>query len=144
MSGCISRAMRQISVRPTNTFMNTSRPNSVKLAIYCLAISFAISLVQTFVRADFMASGFAYEIFGFFIVSFLAFMIFRRKNWARWIFVGCALTWLVALVAHFRLVTELTSFRGLLLAVQLILWMATAFSLFAPKANEWFRTYRRP
>jgi|SRR5665213_1612274 len=119
--------------------MNTSRPNSVKLAICCLAISFAISLIQTFVQAHFATSRFAYQMFGFFIVLFLIFMIYRRKNWARWIFAGCTVLWLTTLIFHFHLVTELTIVRGLLLAVQLILWAVAICMLFAPKTNEWFK-----
>jgi hypothetical protein len=119
--------------------MNSSRPNSVKLAICCLAISFAISLIQAFVRADFKTGGFAYQIFGFFIVLFLVFMIYRRKNWARWIYAGCLVIWLVTLVVHLRFLTELTIVHGILLAVQLILWTTAAFMLFVPAANNWFR-----
>ena len=119
--------------------MNTSRPNSVKLAICCLVISFAISLIQTFVQADFATSRFAYQMFGFFFVLFLVFMVYRRKNWARWILAGCTVLWLATLAFHFHLVTELTIVRSLLLAVQLILWTAATFMLFAPKTNEWFK-----
>jgi hypothetical protein len=111
----------------------------VKLAICCLAISFVISLIQTLVWADFNVSRFAYQAFGFFIVLFLVFMIYRRKNWARWIFVGCMILWLATLAFHFRLLTELTMIRGTLLAVQLMLWTVATFMLFAPKTNEWFK-----
>jgi hypothetical protein len=119
--------------------MNLSRPNSVKFAIRCLAVSFAISLVQTLVRADFKTSAFAYKMFGFFIVLFLIFMIYRRRNWARWLYAGCVVIWLVTLVVHFRFLTGLSIVGGVLLAVQLALWMAAALLLFAPPANEWFR-----
>jgi peptidoglycan/LPS O-acetylase OafA/YrhL len=121
--------------------MNTSRPNSVKLAIGCLASSFVISLVQTLVRADFRPSGFAFEMFGFFIALFLVFMIYRRKNWARWILAGCAVVWFASLALHFRFVAELTIVRDFLLVAQLILWAVAVFLLFVPAANDWFRTH---
>jgi len=121
--------------------MNSLRPNSVKLAICCLAVSGAISLVPTLVRADF--KGFGYQIFGFLIVLFLVFMIYRRKNWARWIYAGCVVVWLVTIVVHLRFLTELSIAGGLLLTVQLALWIAAAFLFFAPSANEWFRIHNK-
>jgi hypothetical protein len=93
------------------------------------------------VRADFKSSGFAYEILGFFIVLFLAFMVYSRKNWARWILAACAVFWFVSLALHFRFVVELTIVSDFLLAAQLILWMAAVFLLFVPAANDWFRTH---
>jgi peptidoglycan/LPS O-acetylase OafA/YrhL len=119
--------------------MNSSRPNSVKMAICCLAVSFAISLVQRLLNADFKTNGFAYCIFGFLIALFLVFMIYRRKNWARWIYAGCVVIWLVTLVVHLRFLTGLSIIGGVLLAVQLALWLAAAFMLFVPETNDWFR-----
>ena len=113
----------------------------MKLAISCLAISIAISLLRTLAKAEFKASGFGYYIFGFFIVLFLVFMIYRRKNWARWIYVGGFVSWLLTLVFHFRYLTGLNAVDGVLLAVQLALWLAAVFLLFGPAANEWFRIH---
>jgi len=121
--------------------MSSSRPNSVKLAICGLAVSIAISLVQRLVKADFRRSGFAYYIFGFFIVLFLVFMIYRRKNWARWIYASCVIIWLVTLIFRLRFLTGLSIVDGVVLAVQLALWIAAAFLLFAPPANEWFKIH---
>jgi FtsH-binding integral membrane protein len=121
--------------------MNTARPNSVKLAIVCLASSFVISLVQILVRADFRPSHFAYELVGLLIVLFLAFMVYSRKNWARWTLAGCAAVWFASLALHFRIVAELTILGDFLLAAQLILWIAAVFLLFVPVANDWFRTH---
>jgi hypothetical protein len=99
-------------------------------------------LVQTFVKADFKTSGFAYEIFGFCIALFLLVMIYRRKNWARWIFAGCVIIWLAALISHFRTLTELTIAGGFVLVVQLMLWMAAAFMLFVRASSDWFRAQK--
>src|SRR5208283_2899061 len=82
-------------------------------------------------------------IFGFLLALFLVYMIYRRKNWARWIYAGCVVIWLVTLVVHLRFLTRLNIIGGLLLAVQLALWWAAAFMLFVPAANDWFRTHRK-
>jgi hypothetical protein len=68
-------------------------------------------------------------------------MIYRRKNWARWIYAGCVVIWLVTLVAHLHFLTGLSILEGVLLALQLGLWLAAAFLLFAPRANEWFKIH---
>ena len=122
--------------------MNSSRPNSVKLAIGCLVISFADSLVEALTRPHFGKNGFAHELFGFFIVLFLVVMIYRRKNWARWTYAGCLAIWLAAIIARPQDITSLNIAGRLLFAAQLILWLAAAFMLFAPAANNWFRIHR--
>jgi hypothetical protein len=69
-------------------------------------------------------------------------MIYRRKNWARWIYAGCFVIWLVTIAVHLRFLTGLTIIDGVLLAVQLALWSAAAFMLFVPASNGWFRTHQ--
>jgi len=68
-------------------------------------------------------------------------MIYQRKNWARWIFAGCAVVWLASLALNLRFGAELTIIDGLLLVAQLILWAIAVFMLFIPAANDWFRTH---
>jgi hypothetical protein len=121
--------------------MSSSRPNSVKLAIVFLSTSFVVSLVQTLMRvtAGFKKIGFWCEIFGFLIILFLIVMIYQRKNWARWMLASCVVFWLVTLVVRFRFLTWTSIFDGILLAMQLALWIGAALLLFAPTANNWFR-----
>ena len=92
-------------------------------------------------KADFRTSRVAYQIFGFFIVLFLVFMIYRRKNWARWIFSAWVAFWLMTFIIQLRFLTGLGIIGGVLLVGQLALWIAAAFLLFAPPANEWFRIH---
>ena len=78
--------------------MNPSPPNSVKLAIGCLASSIVVSLAQTLVKTNFKPDVLAYKIFGSFLVLFLVFMIYRRQNWARWdSCIFSTLIWLAAI-----------------------------------------------
>jgi hypothetical protein len=128
-----------VSQLRTGKIMSSSRPNSVKVAIRCLAVSFAISLAQKLGNADFKRSGFAYYIFGLLIALFLVFMIYQRKNWARWIYAGFVIIWLVTLVVDLRSLAGLSIIGGFLLAAQLALWLAAAFMLFVPAANDWYR-----
>jgi hypothetical protein len=121
--------------------MNTSPPNSVKLAIGCLASSCVIALIQALVTHGFKPSGLAYEVIGMCLFAALTFLIYRRTNWARWIFAGCAIVWLASLALHVRFVADLTIVRGLLLLAQLIFWAGASFLLFLPSTNEWFRTH---
>jgi hypothetical protein len=123
--------------------MKIARPHSVKLALGCLAISISLSLISTLVTVGFTSSRFAYQIFGLGLVLLLAVMIYRCKNWARWIFAGCAVAWLVALLTHVRALMGMSILSGLVLAVQLMLWAAMVVLLFSPAANEWFRTQKQ-
>jgi hypothetical protein len=122
--------------------MNPSPPNSVKLAIGCLASSIVVSLAQTLVKTDFKPDVLAYKIFASFLVLFLVFMIYRRQNWARWIVAFFALIWLAAILLRPQDITRLALVGRLVFAAQWILWLAAAFMIFAPRANEWFRTHR--
>ncbi len=103
-----------------------------------------IALTQTLVTHGFKPSSLAYEVIGLCLFVALAFLIYRRNNWARWIFVGCAIVWLASLALHLRFVADLTIVRGLLLLAQLILWAGASFLLFLPSTNEWFRTHDEP
>jgi hypothetical protein len=121
-------------------FINSLRPNSVKLAIGCLTVSFVISLIQelTIIRAD-LRTRFGYLIIGFFLVLFLVLMIYRRKNWARWVYAGFVVIWVWRLISHFRFLAEFSIIDRVMLVVHLALWIAAACFLFVPSSNEWFR-----
>lgn len=121
--------------------MNSSRPNSVTLAVYCLIVSAALSQVQMLMRGDYRTNRIASDAIALLIVLFLALMIYWRKNWARWIFAGCVVLWLVMIVAHLHALAGLSIIRDVFFAVQLGLWMIPSFLLFAPSANAWFRIH---
>ena len=74
-----------------------------------------------------------YEIFGCFIVLFLVTMIYRRKNWARWILASCAIFWLRRSLCFQP--PNPNFVNSFLLADQLILWIAAISMLFSP-ANQ--------
>jgi hypothetical protein len=123
--------------------MNTSRPNSVKLAICCLVISFAVASVQMLLKIRFeTTSSFIENVFGFLIGWFLVFMIYQRKNWARWIFTGFVVVWLTVLVVHIQLLAEITATRGIILALHLVLCKIAGCMLFVRTSNDWFRTHK--
>jgi hypothetical protein len=120
--------------------MNKPRPNSVKMAIGCLIVSCVIASIQALLKiSKSEVYPYKYDILGFFIMCFLIFMIYRCKNWARWLYAGFIALWLVGLVAHIKSVAEYTNSREILLIVHLILGVTAVFMLFTHASNVWFR-----
>jgi hypothetical protein len=123
--------------------MNSSRPTPVKLAIGCLVVIVAISLTTQkppSARSTWIfITAFIFTCF-FFLV--LGFMIYRRKNWARWTFAVYSVIWLVWFVVTVRLRMDMPLARFIPQVVEFILLTCGVIMLFVPAANNWFRKAR--
>jgi peptidoglycan/LPS O-acetylase OafA/YrhL len=120
--------------------MNKARPNSVKIAVGCLVVSYGSDSIQTALRinwSDFHP--YIVGVFGLLIGWLLVIMIYQRKTWARWLYAGFTAAGLLMLAAHFNYrVNGVTSFLWLL---YLILSLTAAIMLFTPTSNDWFKTH---
>ena len=124
--------------------MKTERPNSVKMAMRCLIVSFGAASVQMLsqIRWSDLVPYIPW-ILACFAVWFLIWMIYRGKNWARWIYAGLTVNWLVVLAANIKFTTRLNGVAGALLVLYVVLGLTAACLLFSPASNKWFRTEKK-
>lgn len=79
-----------------------------------------------------------------FIAWLLILMIYRRNNWARWLYWCVAAFALSSYASHFNDFRQLmhdpvTGIDKIVFGLPPILYLAAAFLLFLPKSNEWFK-----
>lgn len=120
--------------------MNKARPNSVKIAVGCLVVSYGSDSIQTVLRIhwpDFHP--YIVGVFELLIGWFLVIMIYQCKNWARWLYAALTAVGLLMLAVHFNY--RVTSGPSFLWLLYLILSLTAAIMLFTPTSNDWFKTH---
>jgi peptidoglycan/LPS O-acetylase OafA/YrhL len=120
--------------------MKNSRPNSVKIAIGCLLVSYGSESIQRVLNANWSDfHSYSVRVASLLIGWFLVVMIYQCKNWARWLYAGFTALGLLMLAVHFN--NQGTGVASLLWFLYLILSLTAAIMLFTPASNEWFKTH---
>lgn len=112
----------------------------VKLAVGCEVFSLAMMLIHRIVRVHFKAGHLFEYLLGLSFWLFLAFMIYQRKNLARWTYTFFAAFWLLWFAVTFRTRMELPLSELIVQVATSILWTASVIMLFDPSANNWFES----
>jgi len=119
------------------------RPTSVKIAVGCSVAIIVIALTGLLTQRPsilhFTLINIAAFIFTFCFFSFLALMIYRRRNWARWIYSVYTVFWLVWFVITIPIRMDMPLVRFITQVVEFILSTCAVIMLFVPAANNWFK-----
>jgi peptidoglycan/LPS O-acetylase OafA/YrhL len=122
--------------------MNNLRPNSVKIAVGCLLVSYGSESIQRVLKTNWSDfHSYIVGVVGLLIGWFLVVMIYQRKNWARWLYAALTAAGLLMLPVHFN--SRVTGTASFLWLLYLILSLTAAIMLFTPTSNDWFKTHRK-
>jgi hypothetical protein len=123
--------------------MTPARPNSLKMAIYCLLVSYVVASVQVLLKLHWSdLKAYALGITGLLVSWLFVFLIYRGRNWARWLYAGFMTVWLVSLAADMKHTTQLGGGDRALLVLYLILGLTAVILLFTPASTHWFKSQK--
>ncbi|RZA09809.1 MAG: hypothetical protein EOP11_00440 [Proteobacteria bacterium] len=129
-------------------------PSSVRKAVYLLIAALALGLPRTMIewpalyeQASRLPNGLKImigtQLFSFCLVGALLLLVYRRHNWARWVY--AVLTVLGIPFSAYQLSGAMLSApaSSALGFAQLFLQVAGIYFLFRPEANAWFKPAAR-
>jgi hypothetical protein len=127
------------STRMDKSIPQRSRPGAVTVAVVLLCISVVAGLIKAFGRAK-LDNPFTYVLLAVIVgvQALIIWLIFRGKNWARWVFIVVfALGLLVSPWSIQRLLTH-SRLDLVLYCIQLTLQLGAAVALCLGPARQWF------
>jgi hypothetical protein len=116
------------------------RPEQVKYAAILLATSTGLAIVNLAFRAH-SDNPLTYVVLAAIasVPLLFAWLIFRGKNWARWVFVVLTVLNLLFIPSSIRRLHASSAFQVWFYCFQTLLQVIIAVLLCLPSSNEWFK-----
>jgi RsiW-degrading membrane proteinase PrsW (M82 family) len=122
-----------------NSTRQSSRPVAVTIAVVLLSVTAATGIIKMAVGAH-LDNPLTYVVLAVIlgVLSLMIWLIFRGKNWARWVFIVLFALGLVLSPRSIQRLQAHSTFDVVFYCIQMLLQLGAAVALCLRPARQWF------